>query len=183
MEGGTALAKLLFGEVSPSGKLPFTVTRSVDDYPHFDRDADAIAYGYYHGYALLDRDGKTPRFPFGHGLSYARFSYRALKARVAGGRIEASVAVRNDGDCTADEVAQLYFGAPGISAERHKKNLKAFARVTLDAGQTRIVRLTVLLADLRWRDPATHGWKLESGTYRVMVGGSSTDLIETKVQL
>ena len=183
MEGGTALARLLFGEISPSGKLPFTVAKNAADYPHFDRDADAIDYGFYHGYALFDREAKAPRFPFGHGLSYARFSYRALKARVAGDAIEVSVAVRNEGDCTAEEVVQLYIGAPGLAAERHAKDLKAFARVTLQPGETRIARLKVALDDLRWRDPTTHSWKLESGSYRALVGGSSDRLIETTVQV
>jgi beta-glucosidase len=183
MEGGTALARLLFGDVSPSGKLPFTVARSASDYPHFDRDADAIEYDYHHGYTLFDRDAKVARFPFGHGLSYASFHYRALTARVANGRIETSVAIRNGGDCTADEVVQLYIGAPGRVVERHEKNLKAFARITLMPGETRIVRLNVALDDLRWRDPATHGWKLESGRYRILVGGSSANLIETTVQI
>jgi beta-glucosidase len=84
MEGGTALARLLFGEVSPSGKLPFTVAKSAEDYPFFDKDADSIRYDMWHGYALLDRDGEEPRYAFGHGLSYAAFRYRALKARVSG---------------------------------------------------------------------------------------------------
>lgn len=183
MEGGTALAKLLFGDVSPSGKLPFTVARSVDDYPHFDRDADAIDYDYFHGYAYCDQHAKAPRYPFGYGLSYASFIYRALKARLVNGRIDASVAVHNAGGCVADEVVQLYVGAPGVVAERHKKDLKGFARVTLRPGETRIVRLTVPLDDLRWRDPATHDWKLESGRYRVMMGGSSTELLEMNVQV
>ena len=181
MEGGTALAKLLFGDVSPGGKLPFTVAKAADDYPFFDRDADAITYDLWHGYTKLDRETVEPRYGFGHGLSYTSFAYRALKARVANGAIEASLAVTNTGTCTADEVVQLYIGPPGRDVERQAKLLKAFGRVTLSPGETRVVRLSVSLDDLRWRDAATHSWKRESGTYRVMAGGSSVALIETSV--
>ncbi len=181
MQGGTALARLLFGDVSPSGKLPFTVARDRADYPFFDKDADAITYDYWHGYAKFDREGLTPRYAFGHGLSYASFSYRALTARTTVTSIEVSVAARNDGAIPADEVVMLYIGTPGLAVPRPAKSLKAFTRVSLSPGETRIVHLSVALDDLRWRDPATHSWKLESGAYRVMVGGSSEMLIEASV--
>lgn len=113
MEGGTALANLLFGVVSPSGRLPFTVARSADDYPTFDRDADRIDYGHWHGYAKLEKDGIQPRYAFGHGLSYTRFERRALKVRRSDEAIEATIAVRNAGAVAADEVVQLYVGYPG----------------------------------------------------------------------
>jgi beta-glucosidase len=183
MEGGTALARLLFGDVSPSGKLPFTVAKRLDDYSFFDRDAASITYDLWHGYSKLDRDGITPRYAFGHGLSYAQFTYRALQARVANDTIETSVGVTNTGACSADEVVQLYIGTPGAALERQTKLLKAFTRVTLNPGETRIVRLSAPLDDLRWRDAVTHDWKLEPGTYRVMAGGASDALIETKVQV
>jgi beta-glucosidase len=181
MEGGTALARLLFGDVSPSGKLPFTVAQDRVDYPFFDKDADAITYDYWHGYAKFDREGLTPRYAFGHGLSYASFSYRALTSRTTATSIEVSVAVRNDGVMAADEVVMLYIGTPGEAVPRPAKSLKAFARVSLSPGETRVVRLSVALDDLRWRDPATHSWKLESGAYRIMAGGSSEMLIEALV--
>ncbi|NML08078.1 glycoside hydrolase family 3 C-terminal domain-containing protein [Sphingomonas sp. G-3-2-10] len=183
MEGGTALARLLFGEVSPSGKLPFTVARDTAHYPFFDRDAEAIEYDLWHGYTRLDRDGHEARYAFGHGLSYAAFSYRALKASVADGAIAVSVAVRNEGGVTADEVAQCYIRVPGIAVERQAKLLRAFRRLTLAPGETRIVEMTVPLDSLRWRDPATHGWQLESGVYGVAVGGASDRLIETQVAI
>ncbi|HEV7232729.1 MAG TPA: glycoside hydrolase family 3 C-terminal domain-containing protein, partial [Sphingorhabdus sp.] len=93
MEGGTALAKLLFGEVSPSGKLPFTVAQAARDYPFFDKDADGIVYDLWHGYSLLDRDGRTPRYAFGHGLSYANFVYRDLTASVTDAVVKVEVSV------------------------------------------------------------------------------------------
>lgn len=183
MEGGTALANLLFGNVSPSGKLPFTVARDAADYPFFDKAATAIEYGYYHGYALMDRDQRSPRFAFGHGLSYASFNYRALKVRVAGDAIEVRVAVRNDGMVDADEVVQCYVGVPGVAADRPAKLLKAFQRVPLAPGQTEIVDMVIPLDQLAWRNPLTHQWELEVGTHHVMVGGTSSDLISVAFEL
>lgn len=178
MEGGTALARLLFGDVSPSGKLPFTLARDDADYPLFDRDARAIRYGYWHGYQLFDHEGLEPRYPFGHGLSYARFVFRGLKVRVAGDAVHVSVAVRNDGAVIADEVVQVYIGCPGLVAERPRKSLRAFGRVTLAPGETRIVDLGVKRADLAWRNPETHRWEEEKGGYRIYVGGDPAHLLE-----
>ncbi len=183
MEGGTALARLVLGETVPSGKLPFTVARRAEDYPFFDISAPSIDYGYYHGYTLADKAGTSPRFAFGHGLSYASFTYRALKARVSGDVVMVSVAVRNESETGADEVVQAYVGFPGLSVERHVKSLKAFERVWIEGGETRIVDMIIPIADLRWRDPATHSWKLESGNYRVMVGGSSASLMSADFTL
>lgn len=178
MEGGTALARLLFGAVSPSGKLPFTVARDPAHYPPFDRDAAAITYDYWHGYALFDRTGHKPRYAFGHGLSYANFVYRALKMRVTEAAIEVSVAVRNDGPMAADEVVFAFVGFPGVAAERPTKSLKAFARVSLQPGETRVVDLTISRATLAWRNPVTHGWDVERGRYRLLVGGAPDALLE-----
>ena len=173
MEGGTALARLLFGDVAPSGKLPFTVARDPADYPFFDRDARAIEYGYWHGYAKFEAEGLQPRYPFGHGLSYTGFAYRALTARRTKAAIEVSVAVTNTGTVPATEVVQCYAGFPGTVQPRARKSLKAFARISLEPGEARMVRMTIALDDLAYRDPATHGWKLESGAHRILVGGSS----------
>jgi beta-glucosidase len=183
MEGGTALARLLFGDVSPSGKLPFTVARAAGDYPHFDPEADAIDYGYYHGYTLMDKEQRTPRYVFGHGLSYTHFEYRALKVRVAQGSVGISVAVHNAGSVDADEVVQAYVSFPGTVADRPKKLLKAFQRVSIAAGQTVIVAMSVSLTDLTWRNPATHQWEMETGTHRIMVGGNSVDLLTATFEL
>ena len=169
MEGGTALAKLLFGEVSPSGKLPFTVAKSAADYPHFDKNADRIEYGYYHGYTLFEREGRAPRFAFGHGLSYTKFTYRALKLRRAGDAVEVTVSVTNTGKRTADEIVQIYAGFPAKAADRPKKLLKSFARVHIAPGETKTIRREIPLKDLTWRDPATHTWKLETGPHTFSV--------------
>ncbi len=175
MEGGTALARLLFGDVSPSGRLPFTVARDAAHYPFFDRDADAIDYGYWHGYAKFEAEGLTPRYAFGHGLGYAAFDYRALNVRKAGDSLAISVAVLNSGPVTADEVVQCYVGGPGGIQPRPRKALAGFARVTLAPGETRLLRLRIALRDLRYRDADMHQWVLERGDYRISVGRSATD--------
>jgi beta-glucosidase len=183
MEGGTALARLLFGLTVPSGKLPFTVARDVTHYPFFDRDAETIEYDLWHGYTKFDREGLSPRYAFGHGLSYSSFAYRALKARQVGGEIEVAVAVSNEGAVAADEIAQCYVGQPGETVEQPVKLLRGFERVHLAPGETRIVRFTIALDTLRWRNPATHGWVLEPGVYQIMAGGSSRKLLATSITI
>jgi beta-glucosidase len=173
MEGGTALARLLFGDVSPSGKLPFTVARTADDYPFFDKDADAIEYGYWHGYTKFEQEALSPRYAFGHGLSYARFAYDALDVITTADQVSVTVTVRNAGNCRATEIVQCYVGFPGSVAPRAKKVLKAFARVELDPGETRVVRTTIPIDTLRYRDTAIQGWRLEVGPHSIHVGGRS----------
>ena len=183
MEGGTALARLLFGELSPSGKLPFTVATSAGDYPYFDKNADSITYDMWHGYSLFDRDRKTPRYAFGHGLSYAEFSYSGLTARVSDDHIACQVTVTNNGQIDADEVVQAYVSFPGVDAERQAKLLKGFKRITVAAGATMTVKINIGLETLKWRDPATHSWRLEKGEYGVHAGGASDRLISTPLRV
>ncbi len=173
MEGGNALAALLFGEVSPSGKLPFTLARDESHYPFFDKDADSIEYGPLHGYTLLEQEGTPAHYPFGHGLSYARFGYRALRVRRAAGGIEATVSVRNDAAVSADEIVQLYVSFPGTVVSRPRKLLRQFQRLTLAPGQTRTVTLFVPDEDLTYWSQTTGSWHLEPGEHQVHIGGSS----------
>ncbi len=173
MEGGHALADLLRGAVSPSGKLPFSVALDEADYPFFDPDAESIEYGLFHGYTLLEREGKPAHFPFGHGLSYARFSYRALKARRTSDGIEAQVSVRNDGAVPADEIVQLYVHFPGRAVERPVKLLRGFERVPLAPGETKTVRFHVPEAGLTYWCETSGCWVLERGEHGVSAGGSS----------
>jgi beta-glucosidase len=141
----------------------------------FDRDAEATTYGYWHGYAKFEAEGIAPRYPFGHGLSYTRFSYRALMARRGGERIEATVAVRNDGAMAAEEVVQMYVGFPGAVQPRARKSLQGFVRVSLAPGETKLVRLQAPLEALKYRDPAPHGWRLEPGEHRIIIARSAMD--------
>ncbi len=185
MDGGRAIADILLGAVNPSGKLPFTVPADEADLPHFDPDADTITYGPLHGYTLFDETGKAVAFPFGFGLSYTHFTYRAFKAMRRGEALAIEVSVGNTGDRTGTEIVQLYVGFPGRAASRPRKVLRGFERVSLEPGQTRTLQFRVPLADLTWYDPATAEWSLEKGAHTVFVGGSSRqdDLLSATVMV
>jgi beta-glucosidase len=176
MEGGHALADLLFGNVNPSGKLPCSFPKSDDQLPFFDKDADTIEYGYYHGYRLMDRDGHEPAFHFGFGLSYTTYEYRNLELDAveiaAEGVLRLSVEVANTGQFPGEEVVQLYVGYRGSQVDRPVKELKSFARISIDPGQTRRVEFQLPARQLAYYDEGA-GWVVERITYDVYVGSSS----------
>ena len=177
MAGGTALARLLFGDVSPSGRLPFTVACRAEDYPVFDRDAAAITYDYWHGYAKLLRDGVQPRYAFGHGLGYSPVVRRALHVRRSGDLLRAELTLRNEGDGVVDDVVHLFVRYPGTVQPRWPRALKAFARASaLRPGESRVLSFEIALAELHWRDPETASWRFEPGAYRVEVGANAADI-------
>jgi beta-glucosidase len=173
MAGGTAIARLVFGDVSPGGKLPFTVARDAGDYPFFDRDAQAIDYDYWHGYAKFDHEGRIPRYSFGHGLTYGEFSFSEIIVRQNDTSVAVTVTLRNAGGRAAREVVQLYVAYPGTVTPRPLKALKAFACLDFLPGETRTITLSIALADLCYRDPDTHTWRLERGAHRILVGSAS----------
>jgi beta-glucosidase len=178
MEGGHALADVLLGQVNPSGRLPCTFPAHPDDLPFFDRNATVIRYDLWHGYRKLERDGAVPAFPFGFGLSYTSYDYSNLRVeRVelgASDTLEVSVEVTNSGAVAGEEVVQLYIAALASQVERAPKELKAFARVLLAAGETRTVRLKVPAADLAYYDQAA-GWVVEPIEYELVVGRHALD--------
>lgn len=174
MEGGTALARILFGDVNPSGRLPFTVARDAADYPFFDRDADRIDYDYWHGYAKFARDGIAPRYAFGHGLSYTRFEHCALRVAVSGDALAISVTASNIGARAGDESILCYVRGPG-GIERWPLALKAFTRVSLQPGESRTLTMSIPIDTLRYRDDRTHQWRLEPGDYDLVIPGDGGD--------
>ncbi len=179
MEGGHALAEALIGRVNPSGRLPCVFPAKTEDLPPFDRDATAITYDLWHGYRKMERDGASPAFPFGFGLSYARFEYanlRLTRTELTGSDVlEATVEVTNVSDRPGEEVVQLYVAAIGSKVERAPKELKAFARVALAPGETRAVRLAVPVADLAYYDEGAAGWTVEPIAYAAIAGRHSLD--------
>jgi beta-glucosidase len=180
MEGGTALARILFGDVNPSGKLPFTVPARAEDLPYFSSSDPEVTYDLYHGYTLLDKCGLRPAYPFGFGLSYTSFAFSDLRVEACGDRIGVRVRVSNTGARDGEEVAQVYIGmaaAPGSRprVDRQKKLLKGFAKVALAAGASADVSIEVPLAELRYYDEQEQGWRFEPGVYQVLVGSSSDD--------
>jgi beta-glucosidase len=177
MEGGTALARLLFGDVNPSGHLPFTVMRDAADYPWFDRDAREITYDLWHGYSKAQRDGVQPRYPFGHGLSYTDFTLRALKARRTADGLEVAFSVANTGARVGATVAQVYVRPPVGTVVRPRRLLKAFARVDLAPGETRTVRCTIRREALCWWNDQAGSWVLDPGEYGIEAGFDSLTML------
>jgi beta-glucosidase len=178
--GGTAIAEVLFGAVTPSGRLPMTFPRAEQDLPPFDNQSLTVTYDYYHGYRYLDKRAVEPLFPFGFGLSYTTFAYANLVVTpptLSGAdRVHVTAEVTNTGPVAGDEVAQLYVGYEGSRVDRALKDLKAFARVHLDPGETQTVSFDVHARDLAFWDDAAGGWEVEPITYVVQVGSSSRDL-------
>ena len=179
MEGGHALADVLIGRVNPSGRLPCVFPVRAEDLPAFDRNATKITYDLWHGYRKMERDGASPAFPFGFGLSYTRFEYANLRLTKtelsASDLIEATVEVTNAGERAGEEVVQLYVAAIGSKVERAPKELKAFARVALAPGETRAVRLAAPVAELAYYDEGAADWVVEPIAYAAIVGRHSLD--------
>lgn len=167
---GTALARVLAGDVSPAGRLPQTWYASDADLPGL-LDYDVLGarqtYLYFEG---------VPLFPFGHGLSYASFSYADLATEVTDGTLRVSFTVANTGDVPADEVAQLYTRAVEPSSVRPRRELLAHRRLALRPGERTGVTFEVPLSVFEFWDVARGGRRLEGGAYDVLVGASSEDV-------
>jgi len=178
--GGHAIADLLFGIANPSGKLPITFPVSLDQLPEFDNESLAVTYDYFHGYRYLDRNGTNPEFAFGFGLSYTTFSISNLEASQAqasaGDVVRFSVDVHNTGSAAGAEVIQLYVSYPGSAVERAERELKGFAKVVLEPGETQTVEIGVPVNDLAYYDTSEGGWALEGLAYEMHIGTSSRDL-------
>jgi beta-glucosidase len=185
-EGGHALARILFGDACPGGKLPFTIPKDPGDLPFFDPEADEIEYGFYHGYTLFDRSGSEAAFPFGFGLSYTSFACGEprLSATEIGpeGELAVSVDVRNTGEQAGAEVVQMYVGYVDSQVERHVKDLRGFQSVHLQPGESKTVHIPLRAQQLVYYDVARSAWVVEPITYRVLVGSSSSaaDLREAR---
>ncbi|ANS68324.1 sugar hydrolase [Streptomyces lincolnensis] len=167
---GTALARVLAGDVSPAGRLPQTWYADDADLPDL-LDYDVIGgrqtYLYFEG---------TPLFPFGHGLSYASFSYGDLATRVEDGTLHVSFTVTNTGDREADEVAQVYARAADPALPRPRRQLLAHRRVALAPGARAELAFEVPLHALEFWDVARGDWRLEPGPYDILAGASSEDV-------
>jgi len=175
MEGGTAIAKTIFGDNNPGGKLPFTVASDESHYPEFDRLGLEATYDRYHGYIKLDQDGNKAAFPYGFGLSYTTFSHDNASVRVLGEAVEVSVDVTNSGAVSGDQVMQLYIGFDNSAVEREHKLLKGFQRLTLNPGETKTVTLSCPFDKLKWYNPDAGVWELEKMEYQAYIGFSSDE--------
>jgi beta-glucosidase len=184
-QGGSAVANLLFGEVSPGGKLPFSWPRTVGQVP--------MVYAHTRSHEPENQarrywdEASTPLFPFGYGLSYGRFEYADLTvdqpAITTAGTVTVSVEVTNTTRREADEVVQLYLHQRHGSASRPVRELKGFQRVTLAAGQSRTLQFPVGPNERRYWNAAVRGWVTDSSTFDVWVGGDSTAQLSTTFEV
>ncbi len=186
MEGGNALAKILFGQVNPSGKLPVTFPSKLSDVPahtlgeYPGNNTDQYYYDdIYVGYRFYDTYKIEPQFPFGHGLSYTSFSYSNLKVQPAGKKATVSFTVANTGKVAGAEVAQVYVKQESPVIPRPEKELKGFEKILLKPGQSKRVTLTLTEDAFQYYDDTKSEWIMEAGNYQVLVGSSSRDIRAT----
>ena len=175
--GAGALVEVLTGAQNPCGKLAETWARSYADTPakaHFGGDGPTVEYreGLYVGYRYYDTAGVPTAFPFGYGLSYTSFAYSDLKADETG----VTLTVTNTGSCAGAEVVQLYVAKPDAKVFRPVKELKGFAKVQLEAGESKTVTIPLDDKAFRYWNVKTDRWEVEGGSYQLLVGASSVDI-------
>jgi len=180
-QGGAAVADVIFGDVAPGGKLPFSWPRTVGQVPVIYSHTISHEPG-NQGRRYWD-EASTPLFPFGHGLSYSRFEYSDLtpdRVQIQAGQTAiVSVTVTNAGERAGDEVAQLYIHQRYGSASRPSRELKGFRRVTLAAGESRTLSFPLGPHELRYWNAATREWMIDTTTIDVFAGGDSTAELTT----
>ena len=179
-EAGNAIADVLFGLKSPRGRLPLTFPAFENQIGFTDEQWPGVdlVSNYTEkllvGYRWYDEHGAEPAFPFGHGLAYTRFGYGNLA--IDEDALTVSLDVTNEGDSQGDEVVQLYLAFPSHAGEPPQQ-LKAYTRVSLDAGETQTVTLSLAESDFAvWDDRKAHAWVAVNGTFGVHVGASSRDV-------
>ncbi len=184
-EAGNAIADVLFGAADPGGRLPTTFPRRIQDTPayiNYPGENGRVRYGegLFVGYRYYDKRDLAPLFPFGHGLSYTDFAYSNLRLSAdvltPDDLLTLSVDVRNTGDRPGSDVVQVYVRDVASRLVRPEKELKAFAKVHLQPGQTQTVTLTLDRQALAYYDPAAAGWVVEPGEFEVLVGRSAADI-------
>jgi len=186
-EGGRALAQIVFGDYSPSGKLPATFERKWEDNPvygsYFPQKGDKhVAYteGIFVGYRGYEKNNVQPQFPFGYGLSYTTFRYSDLQvipaAKGSGTIVEVAFTVQNTGLREGAEVAQVYVADPQGPVPRPLKELKGFAKVNLKPRETKRVRVKLDRRAFSYYDTDTHAWLAPAAEYGILVGSSSADI-------
>src|SRR6185312_1174686 len=186
-ENGNALADVLMGKINPSGKLPFTFPASLKDSPAFALNAypgenlqEEYKEGILVGYRWFDTKKIEPLYCFGYGLSYTDYKYSGFytnkKSYKPSENITATLKVKNTGKYAGKETVQLYVSKTGSVVERAEKELKAFKKVKIAAGETATVTLSIAVKDLAYYDVKTSKWVVEPGKYKLLAGTSSRDI-------
>lgn len=189
-EGGNAIADVVLGRVNPSGKLPFTMPVKLADVGAHALNAfpgDEVKVEYLEdilvGYRWFDTKNIAPLYPFGYGLSYTSFAISDVKTSSpsygADGQIAMTLDLKNKGSVNGAEVVQVYVAMPGSKVVRAAKELRAFKKVTLQAGASQTVDFQIPVSELAYYDTDANAWIIEKGTYQLMVGTSSRDIVQT----
>lgn len=187
METGNAFAKILFGEVNPSGKLAETFPAKYEDCVTAKngqfgiRGSISLSEGLYYGYRYFDRERIAPAFCFGHGLSYTQFTYSNLVLKPEKGKdkekvVKVSFTIKNTGKTAGAETAQIYIAPISPKADRPVKELKAFTKVKLAAGKSTKVTISLSEQDFAYFDADLHTFIADAGDYEIIVGASCEDI-------
>jgi beta-glucosidase len=180
MEGGDALADILFGRVNPSGKLTVTIPRKIEDVGsngHFATSkVVTLPEGIFVGYRHFDKEDIDPLYPFGFGLSYTTFGYDGLSVKPEGDGVTATFRVTNTGPRAGAEISEVYIGTAPGPVERPVRELEGFARTQLNPGETKTVTVPLSPRAFAFYDVDRKAWHVTKGTYRIQVGGSVRSL-------
>lgn len=192
-QGGQALAEILYGKVNPSGKLPVTIDKQIEDNPSYASYPDPAAYrgdnaltemtyseGLYLGYRGYDKKHAKPLYPFGYGLSYTSFGYSDLKlssnVMAPGSTVDVTFTLTNTGDKAGFEVAQLYVQPVKPAVDRPEKELKGFTKVYLKPGESKTVSIPIDSRSLAYYVDKTDSWDVDAGKFKILVGADSENL-------
>lgn len=192
-QGGQALAEILYGKVNPSGKLPITIDKQIEDNASYASYPDPSRYrgdnaltelsyteGLYLGYRAYDKKNTKPLYPFGFGLSYTTFGYSDLKLSsnvlTPGATVNVKFTVTNTGDKAGFEVAQLYVQPVNPAVDRPEKELKGFTKVYLKPGESKTVSIPLDSRSLAYYVDSTDSWNVDAGKFKIRVGTNSGDL-------
>ena len=193
-EGGTAIAEILTGKISPSGRLPISIESRLEDnicYANYyentkQKECKTVEYkeGIFTGYRGYDKTGVKPLYPFGFGLSYSTFSYSNLRTETVNDTVWVRLEVKNTGKMAAASIVQVYVGDVEASVPRPQKELKGFEKVFLRKGETREVSIPLSKDAFAFYDDEKHDFVVEPGYFTICVGMSSDDMqLSTKIKL
>jgi beta-glucosidase len=189
-EGGLAIARMLAGEFSPSGRLPMTIESRLEDNPTFTNyyveapmtkrghSTLNVTYGegVFVGYRGYEKSGVKPAYPFGHGLTYTTFEYSDLSAKAVKGGVEVAFTLTNTGDFDASEVAQVYVGEVNPTVPRPAKELKGYSKVFVKAGESAQVKVFLPKSAFAFYNVDVHDWTVNPGAFDINVGASVADI-------
>lgn len=190
-EGGLALARMLAGEFSPSGRLPMSIEAKWEDNPvhdsyypkekaenkrRFTNRYVTYSEGVFMGYRGYDRLGTKPLFPFGYGLTYTTFDYKDIAVTPSGEGFDVTFTLTNTGSKAAAEVVQVYVGEQNPTVARPKKELKGYDKIYLNKGESRLVTIFLPKSAFEFYDVNVHDFRANNGKFNVMVGASVEDI-------